>query len=826
MTIRQTLRIASTFILLAAAAPHMAATTATAAADPGWPRAYTTPAGARVQIYQPQIASWEGQTHLVAYLAVAHTAAGADGPCSARSKSKRRPASRSSNGSCSFADVADRRNELRIAGRASACARSSSDIERAMPEFERVIALDRVLAGLDRSQIRASNVDGVKADPPAIFFSTTPAVLVDFDGEPIWSPIEGNDLKYRRQHQLGRLRARAVEDVVSATRRRLAEGRRDRPGRGRRRARCPPSFAKLPVRRELEGRQGQPRRAARSRASDTPAVFVSTSPAELILLRGAPSYLLVSGDRAPALGEQHRQRRVPPGQDRPRLLPRGRPLVLGAGLQRSVDVRDADAAAATSSASASNIRARACSRRCRARAQAAEAVVLAQIPQTAQSEQEALAGAGSRAIRASRSSRRSSRRRSRAPSTPTRTSSGSATSTTCASRACGSCPGAPHGPWEVASAVPPQIYQIPAELAVASRHLRHRRRGRRRLGRRSRRGAGYTGVTIAWGCAVWGTGWYYPPYVWYGGSYPVYYPYLSDLRRRRLVQPVRPASTSAAPWRTDRTAAPARRARYNPATGTYARGAVAWGPYGAEGAAQAYNPRTGAYAQTRQGAGVYGSWGSSYVQRGDDWAQTARVTNNVTGDDHARHADRRRRAGQPQRPQRQRVRRRRRGRRVCGARRQRLSPRRGRLAEVRERRLGRGRASANAPAAPRERATPARRPMARRSASSIAIAPRASKARSGRAAREWHRVREPAAVRVARRGRAVGAGVSSRRAQRGHTGLASSIRHGGAPSDSGPSNLTNAGASPPRIHTCESGGCLPSRGATIPARPPISIFTT
>jgi hypothetical protein len=58
---------------------------------------------------------------------------------------------------------------------------------------------------------------------------------------------------------------------------------------------------------------------------------------------------------------------------------------------------------------------------------------------------------------------------------------------------------------------------------------------------------------------------------------------------------------------------------------------MAWGPYGANGAAQAYNPRTGTYAQTRQGAGVYGSWGSSYVQRGDDWASTSRVTNNVTG---------------------------------------------------------------------------------------------------------------------------------------------------------------------------------------------------
>ena len=72
-------------------------------------------------------------------------------------------------------------------------------------------------------------------------------------------------------------------------------------------------------------------------------------------------------------------------------------------------------------------------------------------------------------------------------------------------------------------------------------------------------------------------------------------------------------------------------ARYNPRTGTYSRGAVAYGPYGAAGAARAYNPRTGASAATRQGANAYGSWGTTAVQRGDDWAATARSTNNLTG---------------------------------------------------------------------------------------------------------------------------------------------------------------------------------------------------
>src|SRR5678816_1843846 len=68
-------------------------------------------------------------------------------------------------------------------------------------------------------------------------------------------------------------------------------------------------------------------------------------------------------------------------------------------------------------------------------------------------------------------------------------------------------------------------------------------------------------------------------------------------------------------------------ASYNPRTGTYARGAAAYGPGGASGAAQAYNPRTGTYAQTRQGSNVYGNWGTSSVQRGDSWAQTAHREN-------------------------------------------------------------------------------------------------------------------------------------------------------------------------------------------------------
>src|SRR5262245_54962005 len=45
---------------------------AQAAVDGGWPRAYTAPSGAGITVYQPQVASWEDQKHVVAYSAVSY----------------------------------------------------------------------------------------------------------------------------------------------------------------------------------------------------------------------------------------------------------------------------------------------------------------------------------------------------------------------------------------------------------------------------------------------------------------------------------------------------------------------------------------------------------------------------------------------------------------------------------------------------------------------------------------------------------------------------------------------------------------------------------
>src|SRR4029450_13577655 len=67
---------------------------------------------------------------------------------------------------------------------------------QALPINERVLDLDRLLAYVAASPLQVKNADDIKADPPKVFSSTTPAILLNLDGETVWSPIKDVDLRY------------------------------------------------------------------------------------------------------------------------------------------------------------------------------------------------------------------------------------------------------------------------------------------------------------------------------------------------------------------------------------------------------------------------------------------------------------------------------------------------------------------------------------------------------------------------------------------------------------------------------------------------------
>src|SRR5580704_3432853 len=76
------------------------------------------------------------------------------------------------------------------------------DLEKAvrdsLPNWPKVVALDRLLADLAINGAQPEGAStGLKNDPPKIFVSQVPAVLILIDGEPVLKPVQGS-AKYTR----------------------------------------------------------------------------------------------------------------------------------------------------------------------------------------------------------------------------------------------------------------------------------------------------------------------------------------------------------------------------------------------------------------------------------------------------------------------------------------------------------------------------------------------------------------------------------------------------------------------------------------------------
>jgi hypothetical protein len=617
--------------------------------DGGWPRYHGTPSGAVLVVYQPQVASWVDQNHLIAYSAVSYTAKGAPKAILGTIKAE-------SDTSVSVAERLVNFSELKIVESNFPSAQRDElrtiveEIAATLPLNDRVISLDRVLANIDKSQIVPKNVEGVKADPPTIFFSKTPAIVVNVDGEPIWSPIEGNDLQSAVntnwdlfQHAPTKTYYLRDNDIwLKAT---------DVKGPWEPADDLPPSFAKLPdddnwkdVKASLPGKKVS--------AAKTPKAFVSSTPAELILLQGEPQYLVVQGAKE-LLWVSNTE------SDVFRMGKAGPVYFLVAGRWFSAPDFTGPWTFATPNLPADFKAIPLDHPRSRVRAsvpgtdEAIEAVLLAEIPQTARVNKD---------LKAPEVQYQGQPEFQPIEKTTVERAVNTDKDIIKVGDLYYMCfqgvwfmGQAPTGPWEVTGSVPKQIYEIPASSpSYAVTYVTVQESSSDAVVFAT--AMAYTGLMVAWGCAVWGTGYYYPPYIYHGGLYPVYYPHYPTYGYAAAYNPWT-GSYARGAYAYGPYGGAGVGARYNPTTGTYARGAaaygpyggaavgqaynartgtyaqggMAYGPYGAKGAAQAYNPRTGAYGQTRQGSNVYGNWGESSVQRGDQWATTTHKTNYATG---------------------------------------------------------------------------------------------------------------------------------------------------------------------------------------------------
>jgi hypothetical protein len=602
----------------------VASTAAAAATDPGWPREYAVTDG-KIVVYQPQVASWDDQLHMEAWSAVSYHQTSEKTPALGTIKMEAKTKVAMEERLVNFSDFSITESNFATLSRDDARG-VVAKLQASIPAGERVLSLDRVLTALDASAIRPRNVTGVKSDPPKIYGSTRPAVLVNLDGNAVWSPIKDNDLQYAVntnwdlfQHTTSNtFYLRNDKTWLKAT---------DLAGPWSPAGKLPPSFSKLP--KDDNWKDVQSNVPGKSISADkAPTVYVSTEPAELLLLTGEPKYEAVTDTSLLWVSNTD--------SDLFRLGPTGSFYYLVTGRWFSSPGFEGPWTFATTSLPPDFQKIPLEHPRSRVLAsvpgtpEANQAVLLAQVPQTA----------------------RVNRKEVKAPEVAYQgdpqfqaiegTSVARAVNTDkdiikvgdvyyMCFQAVWFTSRSATGPWEVATSVPKEIYEIPPSSASHNvTYVTVEKDDNDDDWVTFAYVAGYTGMMVAYGCTVWGSGWYYPPYVWYGGMYPAYYGY--------------PRTYGMSAWYNPWTGAYGRGASvygpfggasagavYNPRTGSYARGAAAYGPYGGRAAAQAYNPRTGTYAQTRQGSNVYGNWGTSSVQRGDDWARTGHVTNRATG---------------------------------------------------------------------------------------------------------------------------------------------------------------------------------------------------
>jgi hypothetical protein len=588
------------------------------AGAPGWPREFQKD-GARLIVYQPQLQVWQKYRVIIADTAIAVTPKGGQptlGVVSWRANTIANLEKRV---------VVVKDIELMSARFPSLDTASATAIEQQVrhlyPATGMTIGLDRLLAALEASKTAVQAV-AVQTQPPPIFVSTVPAIVLFVDGQPLRIPIQGTKLEfvvntnwdlfydqsdYYLLNEKTWLKARELAGPWTVT------------------SKLPPDMSKLPANQNWEEvKQAVP---PASGAKSAPRVFVTTQPAELLAFQGEPVYARIPGTNLTYATNTDNDVFMHTPDNQIYVLLSGRWF------------RAAQLAGPWSYASNTLPEdfARIPLQHARARILAAipgtqaahDAVLLAQIPTTAivnRAEAEA-----------------------RVQVTYTGEPQFKPIETTTLVYAVNAqekvikygdlyylclqgvwfVSTMPTGPWKTADAVPGEIYTIPATSPVYNVTYVTVSNPTSTTVECSYT-TGYLGMFVVGAAAgatvVYGTGYYHAPYyAWGPYPYPIYYPYPYTYGVGAVYNPhtgVYGAGRAVyGPY-----GAAGRAGWYNPATGTYGRAATVQTAYGGRTVATAHNPWTGTYAATRQGSSPYGQRGSSVAIRGDDWIQTQHVT--------------------------------------------------------------------------------------------------------------------------------------------------------------------------------------------------------
>jgi hypothetical protein len=578
--------------------------------DPGWPRQLVKPGG-KLIIYQPQVDDWNEFKDIKWRQAFQLTPAGGHELVGAATFEGTTYVDTEKHMVLIF--------DLKISNTyfPSQDQATSEQMDQLLRSFLPPtvnISLDRVLAYSPRPQ-SVKTVE-LKNDPPFIFASNTPAILLNVDGEPVLADIPKTDLKFVVNTMWPLFFDKAKSQYFLLVNN-LWLSAFDLHGPWRATTKLTSEFAKIPD----SGKFADVKKAVpppQVAHPIIPQVFYSAFPAEVILFDGPPTYTAIPGTQLVYANNTDSPVFVFGATKTYYYLAAGRWFsarsLAGPWTYASMDL-PADFANIPLSSPASAILASV-----PGTSQARDAALIAQIPTTmllnpkTAADQAKVSYTGEPQFTTIEGTSLQY-----ATNTPDKVIRVGDVYYLCL-QGVWFMSSTPQGPWTTANSVPQVIYTIPpsspvynvtyvTQVTTSSGYVQ------------CSYTSGYVGVFVVGGTAgvivTSGTGYYYPPYVGYPiGVYPVYRPYPTPYGATAYYH------TGTGAYGVSQTTYGAygsatRTASYNPYTGTATRTASVSTAYGKQTVGQAYNPYTGTYGATHQGSSPTAQWGQSTVSQGN-----------------------------------------------------------------------------------------------------------------------------------------------------------------------------------------------------------------
>jgi hypothetical protein len=579
--------------------------------DVTYPRHISTAAG-RMVVHEPQIEAWPDYRRVIGRSAIEVTLAGSE---------KATPGSMLFEGETKT-DLGERVvgvfnlqiTGLTFPGTDNATATQLADFVRAtVNRSPKKVPLDVILAYLSDGLVPKGD-SGLSMTPPQIFYSDRPAVLVVLDGPPVKVPIKGIGLSYAANTNWDLFWLGAESRWYLLNGQQWLVSKDQNLGDWKEVKELPQNFSSLP--QEDNWKDVRANVPARKTKQKTPKVFVSEKPAEIIVTDGRPDFKDIPGLELRYATDTT--------SDLFRLDDTYYYLVSGRWFSTRDLKKGPWTAVSTLPPAFAGIPKDHAKARVRVAVPGTEearlAMLEADIPRTAVVKQGAAPQVKVSYTGAPQFEPIPGTTLSRAVNSPNDVIKYGEAYYLCYN-ATWYVAASAEGPWRVAPKVPDEIYKIPPDSpAYHVTHVRIYESDKDTV--TTGYTGGYYGTYSTSTTVVYGTGWYYPPYIWYDDDYyPYYYYYPVSYGRGTWYNPntgvYGGAEAIYGPY-----GGAGRAAAYNPETGTYARGRAVWDSDEMAGQAIGYNPRTGTGVATNRYRTEDSYWGETMVKRGDDWLYT------------------------------------------------------------------------------------------------------------------------------------------------------------------------------------------------------------